>query len=494
MLPLVVRLVCDPEFVIPVNLPVSQQPVPHPAVAHVDAALELETRYQQLLVELFGRINYERSPELAKGAQAFPLARMQGLLDRVGNPQLHVPCIHVAGSKGKGSTATMIARVLEAAGYRVGLFTSPHAQRFEERFTINGTCASVAEVVAILEQLREVTREMDQSSVGGPTFFELATCAGWLHFLNAQVDLAVIEVGLGGRLDSTNLCAPLVSIITSISRDHTRLLGNTEELIAREKAGIIKPGIPVVSGVLQPGPAAVIEEIARQQGAPLSQLETDFEALVSSADERPRQLPTCCRLTYRDRQLELAELPLAMPGEHQVRNAALAVATAFELHRQGYAISPEQIRSGLQRAVIPLRIEVLQQRPLVIFDSAHNHASVQALCESLAAVQATRRTCIFASSRDKETAELLRILGGAFDQFILTAYQENPRAVPVAELLEIAQSVMSVPCEVAATPALAMEQALSAAGEDDLLCVTGSFFLAAEVQSWWNLRRAATTT
>lgn len=449
----------------------------------------LDSRYQQAIEFLYSRINYERTPDLAKSTKSFRLERMQALLSRLGDPQAAVPCVHVAGSKGKGSTATMVARILEESGTRrVGLFTSPHAHQFEERFTINQQLPELEELLPIVQRLQAVTAEMDAERLGGPTFFELATAAGWLHFQQRQVEVAVIEVGLGGRLDSTNVCQPLACVITSISRDHTRLLGETLELIAREKAGIIKRGIPVMSGILDPGSASVIQSVARDVGAPLLELGQDFtthpQPPCAGADNRIQPWS----FDYQDSKCTLPNLSLAMPGEHQTRNAALAIAVIGQLRTAGFQVSDEAIRRGLATAKIPLRIEVVSQAPLLVIDSAHNPASIHALCDTLHNT-AKNKVCVFASSKDKETSELLKILDGCFERFILTAYLENPRAVPIEELSLMAAQTLTHPWSIAPTPGAAMTLALESIQSDEMICVTGSFFLAAEVQAWWQDRQ-----
>jgi dihydrofolate synthase / folylpolyglutamate synthase len=513
-------------------------------------------RYRSALDFLFGRLNYERVPDRARTLDDFHLARMEALLERLGNPQLQIPTIHVAGSKGKGSTATMIAGILRAAGCRVGLFTSPHLFRYEERFLVDGACPSPEGMADLIERIRPVAEEMDVAFQdgtqpmpgGGPTFFELTTALGWLHFLASEVDVAVVEVGLGGRLDATNVCAPLVSVITSISRDHTRLLGETVEEIAAEKAGIIKPGVPVVSGVTAPGPAEVIERIARQRTAPLYRLagetggqggegkrasDSSSSTLIpqpSSLSPHPSVLdrtvnsnsagntvtfgvhldppgsppfsePPRYRVDVETPVGSLYELELAMPGEHQARNAAVAVMACQLLSKRvredrsclnDHSLPPDRsglpditesmYRTGLASARCPLRVEVVARDPLTVVDTAHNPASIEALCRTLRDVAGRKRWAVFASSRDKETAALLKIVGRHFDEVILTRYSNNPRALTGEELEKIARDVLEVPWRFIEPPAAALACVRESAADDDLVCVTGSFFLAAEVR------------
>ncbi|HIA19241.1 MAG TPA: bifunctional folylpolyglutamate synthase/dihydrofolate synthase, partial [Planctomycetaceae bacterium] len=245
---------------------------------------ETSEAYNNVLDFLYGRIDYERkdTPQRTKG---FKLDRMRELLRRLGNPQDSLPIIHIAGTKGKGSTAHMIVAVLSAAGLRCGLYTSPHLETLEERFVINDTICTPAELIKLVDLVSPAVSDLDKlsetdkQSVGQPTFFEITTAMALLYFQRQNVDLAVLEVGLGGRLDSTNVCQPCVSVITSISFDHVDILGNTLRMIATEKAGIIKTGVPVICGVDQTEPKETIQRIAADLDAPLWNIHDDFHFL-----------------------------------------------------------------------------------------------------------------------------------------------------------------------------------------------------------------------
>ncbi len=241
-----------------------------------------DARHVAALDFLLGRINYERAVVLPYGQRQLKLDRMRQLLTRLGNPDAGLPIVHVAGTKGKGSTAALVGSILQAAGYRVGLFSSPHLESIEERFAVNGEACPGDDFVELVDRLRPVVMAMDREaeSVGdsslSPTYFELTTALALMHFVKRKVDIGILEVGLGGRLDSTNVCQPAVTVITSISLDHTKQLGDTLELIAAEKAGIVKPGVPVLCGPLEEGPRKVIAEIAQQHGCRMLEAGHDF--------------------------------------------------------------------------------------------------------------------------------------------------------------------------------------------------------------------------
>jgi dihydrofolate synthase/folylpolyglutamate synthase len=445
--------------------------------------------YEEAIGVLYGRINYERALPDRISARDFKLDRMQQFLERLGNPHICIPAVHIAGTKGKGSTAVMIAEVLSAAGYRTGLFTSPHVSAFEERMRVNGTMPDPSELVRLINCMLPIIRELDSApGCMSPTYFELATAMAWLYFVERGVDVAVMEVGLGGRLDSTNLCRPIVTAITNISLDHTAVLGNSLEAIAREKAGIIKPGIPVVSSVQQGESRNVIEETCRARRAPLWQLGQEFQyRLVSSqssacaAANHPDLAPCLVDVTTPHRKWPLLSVPL--PGEHQAVNASLALSTLDVLDAQDIPVSFDAAIQGLAEVRWPLRIEVLQNNPLAIVDSAHNDASVSALLKTLRSRDsAGKQILVFATSRDKDAAALLQQLVPEFDEIIVTRYQSNPRSVPAEDLARIAKACGRKPVHVCENAADAWTLARRMASPADTICVTGSLFIAGEVR------------
>lgn len=475
-------------------------------------ALEVVDR-QSALDYLFGRINYERtSGGVPYRSNEFKLDRMRRLLAGLGDPHLALKVVHIAGTKGKGSTAGMIASILRAAGNRVGVYTSPHLVDLEERMVVDGRQCDAASFVRLVSEVQQVAESMDRDYFAherrpGPTFFEITTAMAMLHFVRQNVDVAVLEVGLGGRLDSTNVCLPVVCGITSISFDHTKQLGNTLAAIATEKAGIIKPGVPVVSGVVDHEPRNAIESIAAQRQAPLIQRDAHFGA---SPDGRPAGVAANStaageRLNYWDQfdatRYELDEVTVGLLGSHQIQNAAVAIALARTMNGRGWAVSDQAIRAGLAQVACPARVEIVGRSPTRILDVAHNLASIEALVRVLdERFPARRRVLLFASSRDKDTAGMLRLLLPQFDTILLTRYLNNPRAVEPDELLALTQSIVKdlsaneandpaaapdhrpATIETAADPAAAWQRAQQLAAADDLICATGSFFLAAEIR------------
>ena len=452
--------------------------------------------YQQAIKFLFARINFERTP--AGGKHDFKLSRMRRLLEFLGHPQNHLPAVHIAGTKGKGSTAIMLAEVLTSAGYRVGLYTSPHVDTFEERMQVAGQRPTREQIVDLVRRVQAaVSRCESAASPFSPTFFEVTTALAWLFFEMQRAEIVVLEVGLGGRLDSTNVCSPIACVFTTISRDHTQLLGSTLTQIAHEKAGIVKPQIPVISGVQGDEAQAVIAATCREQQAELWQLGHDFSyshtshvSLKSGVTDLERLLTDFGTVDVETPVERWPSMPLTLAGEHQAHNAAVALATIDKLRQLGWNVSREAARAGLANVRWPMRIEVLSQRPTVIIDAGHNWESISALGRTLEesfsspALEkpSSRRVLIFAATKDKDVVGIVRQLLPRFDTVILTQYLNNPRAVPPRSLLRLIQSVSDVACHVVSTPAEAWQLARRITTSQDLICVTGSFFIAAEMR------------
>ncbi len=414
---------------------------------------------------------------------------MRRVLRRLGDPHARLRVIHIAGTKGKGSTAAMMAAALTASGVRTGLYCSPHLHRLEERFTIDGRPAAPAELIALVDEVREAIEplELDDPHLREHrcTFFEMTTAMGLLHFARCGVGAVVLEVGMGGRLDSTNVVHPLLSIITSISFDHTRQLGHTLAAIATEKAGIFKRGRPAISGVRDGEAQQAIRRMAARRRCRLLELggAFDYQTLFP---EPPLARPTPCRVAVRTWRTDWGVLTLPLLGPHQAHNAAVALAGLDVLAevQPGLAVSRDAVARGFAGLQWPARVEVLGQRPWLVIDGAHNGASAAALAETLqTGFPPAHRTLVFGTTREKDLRGQLHALLPIFDEVIATRYVENPRSVP-PETIETAVFMLTGQgIRTAADPAKALALARRLTAPDGLICVTGSLFLAAEARA-----------
>jgi dihydrofolate synthase/folylpolyglutamate synthase len=424
----------------------------------------------------FGRVDYERK---APRPGDLKLDRMRELLHRLGDPHLDFKSVHVAGSKGKGSTCAMLESVLRHAGYRTGLFTSPHLTDARERIQVDNQPITPDELVAVAQVVRPVVEAMEREDQS-PTFFEVTTALGFSHFARQKVEIAVVEVGLGGQFDATNVLTPLVSVITSISLDHTAILGETVEKIAFEKAGIIKPGVPAISGVVALGPGGIIERVAAERDAPLLQSGRDFDGAfhLSRVAGDGTITPGYVRLMRGANISPPYELHLL--GAHQDQNAATALATIDVLRARGVAIPDTAIARGLAGVVWPARLEVLPTRPLSVLDCAHNVASAEALAIALRdAFPPMPKSLIFAASNDKDAGGMFHVLAPHFERFFLTR-SESPRAILPEELARLLPQESDFAC--LERPIDAWEAARSATPADGLIVVAGSVYLAGELR------------
>jgi dihydrofolate synthase/folylpolyglutamate synthase len=442
--------------------------------------------YQESLDFLYGRLNYE-TMGMPQAPAELQLGRMRRLLRRLGEPHEALRIIHVAGTKGKGSTAAMIAAALSASSVRTGLFCSPHLHRLEERFAIDGRAATPDELVALTEAVRPAVAELDASDPHarqrGLTFFEITTAMGLLHFAQRQAGAVVLEVGLGGRLDSTNVVRPVVSVLTSISYDHTKLLGHTLEAIATEKAGILKRGRPAVSGVRGTEARAPIRRLARQRRCLLHELDDDF-GYEYSPPTPPLTRPDAGRVVVRTWRTDWGSIDLPLFGPHQAQNASVALACLDVLAENGLVVDRDAVIRGFAAMQWPARVEVLGESPWLVIDGSHNVASAEALAETLqACFPPGRRTLVFGTTRDKDLKGQLRSLLPRFDTLVATRYVENPRSVRPEDVAAAIRELDGRDAQVAADPAEALAIARRNTPENGLICVTGSLFLAAETRA-----------
>lgn len=406
------------------------------------------------------------------------LARIRFLLERLGNPHRAYPAVHVAGTNGKGSTSAMIAGILQAAGYRTGLFTSPHLVRYNERIKVDGVPISDGDLAALLGRLREHAEEAAaDSALGQPTEFEVGTAAALAYFAQAAVDVAVVEVGLGGRFDATNVVEPLVSVITPIGLDHTQVLGGTLAEIAAEKAGIIKPGVPVVCAAQRPEARDVIVARAEELGAPAYLAGRDFESRLSDVDQHGTRFA----VRWGERWLEDLRVPLL--GPHQAGNGGVAVAAAQVLAGRGLAVPEEALRCGLGAVRWPGRMELWPGQPALLFDGAHNAEGAQVLAEGLQAVFPGRQPVfVLGMLGEKPIDAVLSTLLPLGQAAVLTAPRVG-RGAPAdpAELARRARGLVPR-LAVEADPLEALALARSWAGPEGLVCVAGSLYLVGELQ------------
>jgi len=431
----------------------------------------IDTHYQQALDYIYSFIDYEREPR-PRDAVYYDLRRMDELLARLGNPHLKTRTVHIAGSKGKGSVAAMIASALTVSGYSTGLFTSPHLHTFNERIRVYNKLISNKELVALVKKLRpEVEVVNEKAAYGELTTFELITALGFAYFKLKGVDFQVIEVGLGGRLDATNLVQPEVCIITSISFDHTEVLGNTLAEIATEKAGIIKPNSIVVSSPHVDEVDRIIEETCLNCKAELVRVGSDVIWQSLGFDYSRQSLRVKGRLgSY--------ELSIPLLGQHQLENAATAVAALEVLAEKGFHISTNSITNGLAQVSWPGRLQILSRRPLLVVDGAHNPDSASKLKQSLEQYfDFDQAILIVGLSADKDIAGIVSELLPLFDKVIAT-HSIHPRAMPTASVVaELRRHGVEAPVTEDISAALSL--ALTLAGENDLICVTGSLFVVA---------------
>jgi len=433
--------------------------------------------YEEATKFLFGFTNYERVVNFDYDASKLNLRRMTALLEYLGNPHEEMHAVHVTGTKGKGSVTLMIAQILKEAGVRVGTYMSPHLIHLEERICLNGRMIPGDELVRqinrLLPHLHSCARSKEPFAT--PTFFEIFTAIAWNYFRQSAADVAVMEVGLGGRLDSTNIIKPDVCIITNVSLDHTAQLGNTLPQIATEKAGIIKSGVPVLTAVAHGKSLRVISEKCRELNAPLYVLGREIGLEIG--DEFA---VTLGRWTVRNLSLKSA-------GGHQRRNAALAVAAAFVLSDSFPVIDAGAIRAGLKHVTLPGRIDVVRRNPTIVVDGAHNVASLECLLDTLRDEFDYRRLhLVFAVAEDKDVQGMVRHIarraGEIRLQSVTLTGTGSPRSCKKEDLLALFKDALkeasaSVPVgwneDVGGLYASAGE-----AGPAALTCFAGSMYLA----------------
>ena len=429
-----------------------------------------EKLYQEALDYLYSFIDFSLTRNLRYSEEKFDLSRMTALMELLNNPQNDFDVIHVAGTKGKGSTCAMIASILAAQGYRVGFYSSPHMIEFTERIQINNKQITPAEFVTLLRNIRkDIERVRDIST------FEITTALALKYFSEKKVDIAVVEVGMGGRLDATNIINPILSVITSISLDHTKILGNTIPKIAYEKAGIIKEGVPVVVGRQVPDSKNVIMHIAEQCNSPIIDIFSQYrweQVDYSLSGQRFRIVP----LVQNEVEESICEMNLL--GDHQLDNALTAYAVVKNLPGR-YLISEQAIKNGFQRAHWPGRFEIVNKEPLIIIDGAHNPDSFEKLSQTIAKYLAgIKITLIFGASEDKDIRKMIGYILPHVDSIIFTK-SDHPRAMNEEEINSKVSAMFNNPIKFREIEDITDEMLLNKKGT---YIASGSLFIAGAIK------------
>ncbi|MBN1303016.1 MAG: bifunctional folylpolyglutamate synthase/dihydrofolate synthase [Anaerolineales bacterium] len=429
--------------------------------------------YNQALDYLYSFVDYSLK-HVSELAQAdFNLDRMAALLKQLGDPHRAYPTIHIAGTKGKGSVGAMCASILSAAGYQAGLYTSPHLQEFTERMQINGVQISRGELAGLVEEIKPAV-----AGVPYLTTFEITTALGFLYFARRMVDVAVIEVGLGGRLDATNVVTPLAAVITSLSLDHTAVLGDTLDKIAAEKGGIIKEGVPVISAPQEPVALEILERIANERHAPLTVVGREITYEIIHQDLGGQKFIV-------SGPFSTLEAGISLLGAYQVKNAAVAAAAVWAARGKGLRVTDAHIQKGLSDTRWPARFEVVRREPPVILDSAHNQDSFARMHETLDVFFPSRPLIlVFGASEDKDLIHMLSELKPRIRTLIATR-ADHPRALAPERILAAARQA-GIACEQVEPVEKALHRALKLSQKDGSIVLSaGSMFVTAEVMTAW---------
>jgi len=435
--------------------------------------------YSQAEDYLNSFVNYEQIPGISYAQPGYSLRHVEELLNRMGNPQLAARTIHIAGTKGKGSVAVMIAQVLSGSSYKTGLYTSPHLHTLRERISVDSSLISEDDFAAVMAEVKPFIESMKQDSAFRQlTYFEALTALTFAYFKKKQVDFQVLEVGLGGRLDATNIARPVVCIITPISLDHTQILGNSLEEIAREKAGIIKSDCWVVLSPQPKEAASIITDICHEKEAKVVQVGKDVNWHKIGGDLHHQSLVVKGRTSK-------YQVSIPLLGDYQLENAAAAVAALEILASEGFSISAATIAQGLARVKWPGRFQILQQHPTMLVDGAHNVTSMRSLVSNIKAYFSYKRIfLVFGTSCDKDIPGIVNELVPLSPQVIVTRTAHSRAATLSTLAAEF--SKRGIEPETGETVSEALSRALSLADKTDIICVTGSLFIVAEALAYFS--------
>lgn len=437
--------------------------------------------YDTALKYLDGHINVERSRPAHIGKDTFKLDRMRAILEALRNPHHDVKFVHVAGSKGKGSVVEMTAAALTACGYGVGVYTSPHLVDIRERIRIGDSLITEEDFVRSLGHAGAAAESVADKH-GKATYYELLTAMAFRYFADRAVDIAVIEVGLGGRLDSTNVITPECSAIAEIQLEHTLLLGDTLEKIAAEKAGIMKPGVTTFTFPQDESVLAVFRAQAEKVGAELRVLgqDVDFSWRFESSPELGPHARVCLATPRSNHE----HLPVPLPGQHQALNCGLALAMLDKLRERGFETAERPVAVGLARTPRHGRLEQVWTSPRILVDGAHTPESVYALVKAIGAhIRYDSMVVVFGCASDKDVPGMIDKIGLGADKIIFTRASGNPRAIDPAELARLYGERHGKMSETKPTLKDAINTAAKSVGRDDLILVTGSFYLAGEAKA-----------
>lgn len=440
-------------------------------------------------------MNYDESIAYIKNTAKFGsklgLERTEKILELLGDPHKKIKCIHIAGTNGKGSTTAMVTKILVEAGYKVGSYISPFIEEFEERMQINNENISKENLSDVVTEVSKAVERVVELGYSNPTEFEIITCAGFLYFYKNNVDFAVVEVGIGGRLDSTNVITPILSIITSISLDHTQILGDTIDKIAYEKAGIIKEGIPVVMFPQRKQSEEVIERVCRERNCKLVKVQQNSSLYLGKKNLQQVAMTSLEGTTYVSnnitQKLEITTLSndyivdLALLGKHQLLNCSVAVHSIEELIGQGINVNKDDILRGLRNVKWPARLEVMNKKPLVVIDGAHNIDGIEKLTESIDMYfNYNKIVLILGILADKQVEEMIKTIVPKVSR-VITVTPHSDRA-ELAEELKVQVEKYTTYCEAIEDYKEAYEKALSHCGEEDLLLVSGSLYMVGDMR------------
>jgi dihydrofolate synthase/folylpolyglutamate synthase len=429
--------------------------------------------YKEAIAYLFEKTDYEKEEHVRYNVTTFSLERMEELLSLVGDPHTKFKTAHIAGTKGKGSTATMLARMLEANGLNVGLYTSPHLVHLHERIAVNSQMVTETEMLDLLNRVYGPVEKL--SKTDPPTFFEIMTTLAFLHFADRQVDIGVIETGMGGRLDSTNVILPEVVGITSLSIDHKMQLGDTLDRIAMEKAGVFKKGVPAVTVEQEPIAMNVLKAQASAIKAPLSITGADID--FSCRFETSREHGPHTRICLSTPTSRFEHLRVPLHGRHQAINCGLALALLDKLKVSGYPIDNDKAAVGLNNVTLAGRMEMICDDPRIMIDGAHNAASIRALVHAIGQnIPYDSMVVIFGCNNDKDVKGMLTELQYGADKVIFTR-SNSAKAMSPQDLADAYTEICGKMCQVASSLGEALQLARSAIGREDLVCITGSFYL-----------------